>query len=391
MHVLVIPSWYPTTEAPLNGIYFAEQAQCLARSGLDVGVVYPEQQSLRRASWTALQNKYFQTEWTHDHGLPTLRQYSWNVWWRFPPGLRVRVRSAVRLARRYATKHGPPDVIHAQSGLWAGAAAARISSHLSVPYVLTEHFTGFQREAVFSWRQPLVEEGYRNAEGLAAVSTSLKRTLVEKNLAATSAITVHPNLAPTSFFSLPPSPRPSPPPFRFVTIARLVPQKNVSGLLCAFAEVEGAVSDSTLTVVGDGPKQAALEQEAHRLGITDRVTFQGQLDRKGVRAVLWDAHAFVLPSRHETFGVVLLEAMATGLPVVATASGGPEDLVTPDVGFLVPPSAPEALAEALHSMRTSWASFDPEAIRAYTLDHYGPEPFLDRTRLLYRRALENAS
>ena len=390
MHVLVIPSWYPTTEAPLDGIYFAEQAQCLARSGLHLGVVYPEQQSLRRASWAALRNKHFQTEWTHDYGLPTLRRYSWNVWWRFPPGLRVRVQSAVRLAHRYATEHGNPDIIHAQSGLWAGAAAARVSSRLSVPYALTEHFSGFRRDAVFPWRWPLVKEGYRHAEGLAAVSTSLKRTLVGKNLAPASDIKVHPNLAPTSFFSLPPSPRPSPPSFHFVTVARLVPHKNIAGLLRAFAEAAEGRSDSTLTVVGDGPKRAALEQEAQRLGIAGRVTFRGRLDRESVRAALWNAHAFVLPSRHETFGVVLLEAMSTGLPVVATASGGPEDIVTPDVGVLVPPSDPEALADALRSMRSSWSSFDSESVRRYTLDHYGPEPFVDRTRLLYRQALENA-
>ncbi|PSQ91003.1 MAG: glycosyltransferase family 4 protein, partial [Bacteroidetes bacterium QS_4_64_154] len=98
MHVLVVPSWYPTTEAPLQGIYFAEQAQILHDHGLTVGVVYPEQQSLRHLSWDALRRKHFQTAWTTDHDVPVLRRYGWNVWWRAPPGMRVRVRQAVRLA-----------------------------------------------------------------------------------------------------------------------------------------------------------------------------------------------------------------------------------------------------------------------------------------------------
>ena len=67
MHVLVVPSWYPTTEAPLQGIYFAEQAQILHDHGLTVGVVYPEQQSLRHLSWDALRRKHFQTAWTTDY------------------------------------------------------------------------------------------------------------------------------------------------------------------------------------------------------------------------------------------------------------------------------------------------------------------------------------
>jgi glycosyltransferase involved in cell wall biosynthesis len=169
-------------------------------------------------------------------------------------------------------------------------------------------------------------------------------------------------------------------------VARLSPQKNIGGLLRAFARIAADDSSVVLTVVGDGPTRTELETCAHRLGIDDRVTFQGELDREGVRDVLWDAHAFVLPSHYETFGVVLLEAMATGLPVVATACGGPDDLVTPDTGFLVPAHDTDALSDALRRMRNEAASFDPAAIRQYVLDHYGPEPFVRRTRLLYRRA-----
>jgi len=386
MHVLVIPSWYPTTEAPLRGIYFAEQAQCLREHGMRVGIVYPEQQSLRRATVAALRTKHFQTEWTSDHGLPTLRRYGWNIWWRFPPGLRFRVRSAVRLARRYVTQQGRPDLIHAQSGHWAGAAAARIGAELSLPYVLTEHFAGFQRDKIFPWRWPLVEEGYRHAQRIAAVSRPLGRTLSNQGLVSFSNIEVHPNLAPTSYFTRPSDRRP-PPPFRFVTVTRLGPPKNVGDLLRAFAQFSEGDGASTLVVVGDGPHRKALEKTSQQLGVDDRVSFRGRLDRDGVRAALWNAHAFVLPSRHESFGVVLLEAMATGLPVVATRSGGPEDIVPPDAGILVPPKDIDALTSALREIRTRWSSFDPDEIRSYTLDHYGPEPFVRRTRLLYRRAL----
>ncbi len=391
MHVLVVPSWYPTTEAPLNGIYFVEQAQCLTQHGMQVGIVYPEQQSLRNASWAALQTKHFQTEWTNDHGLPTLRRYGWNVWWRFPPGLRCRVRSAVRLARKYVNRYGPPDLVHAQSARWAGAAAARISDRFSIPCVLTEHFSGFQRGAIFPWRWPLIEEGYRRASGIAAVSTSLKRTLAAHDLAPPSDIEVHPNLAPTSFFTLPPDGRPSPAPFRFVTIGGLNSRKNVKGLLQAFAQVASETPDVALTIVGDGPKRQELERTSHRLGIADQVSFRGRLDRKSVRTALWNAHAFVLSSRHETFGVVLLEAMATGLPVVATASGGPEDLVTEDTGLLVPVDDTDALASALQTIRERAPSLDAKNIRALTLDCFGPTSFIRRTRSLYRRALDQPS
>lgn len=394
VHVLIIPSWYPTSEAPLNGIYFAEQAQCLSRHGLQVGVVYPEQQSLRRLSWSALREKHFQTDWTDEHGIPTLRRYGWNVLSRFPPGLRCRIRNAVRLARRYVERYGVPDVLHAQSGRWAGVAAARIGRQYSVPFALTEHYSGFFRDAIFSWRRPLVRKGYRHAAVCSAVSTSLRDALASKNLAAASDIRLHPNLAPTSLFSPPPDGRPVPPPFHVVTIARLSLRKNVGGLLEAVASLVPDSSDSgpspVLSVVGDGPERSRLEQKAQHLGIRKQVRFLGHLDRGAVRDVLRKAHAFVLPSLHETFGVVLLEAMATGLPVVATKSGGPEDLVTPETGLLVPPDDPEALREALRTLRRTWSSFDATTIHRYIHEQYGPEAFVERTQSLYRQALETA-
>ena len=387
MHVLVVPSWYPTTEAPQQGIYFAEQIRLLRDEGLKMGVIYPEQQSLRYLSWNALRQKHFQTTWTTDHGVPTLRRYGWNIWWRFPPGMRWRVRSAVRLAHRYADRHGVPDIVHAHSARWAGAAAAQFSDAFGVPYVLTEHYSGFVRDELFPWRWSLFETGIRQAHGLAAVSSVLKDALVEKGLADPEDIEIQPNPVRASLFTLPPDERPAPPPFRFVTVAALNPRKNVEGLLQAFANAfeHLAVSTVSLTIVGGGPRREPLEATARRLGIDDRVAFRGQLNRQAVRDALWDAHAFVLPSRYETFGVALVEAMATGLPVVATRCGGPEDIVTEETGRLVPATDPDALAEALRTMRTDWTAYDPDHIREHVLDRYGPEPFVQRTRSFYRR------
>ena len=388
MHVLVVPSWYPTTEAPLRGIYFAEQAQILHDHGLTVGVVYPEQQSLRRLSWQALRTKHFQTAWTSDRGLHTLRRYGWNVWWRLPPGMRLRVRHAVRLAHRYVDRRGVPDVIHAHSARWAGAAAARMSERFSVPCVLTEHFTGFQRDEVFPWRWPLFEEGFQHSDAISAVSAPLKNTIVENDFAAPADVLVCPNPVRASLFTLPPEGRSSPPPFCFVTVAHLNPRKNVAGLLETFAQAFVGGTEVSLTVVGDGPERTDLERRAHDLGVAAQVSFLGAQDREGVREALWNAHAFALSSHNETFGVVLIEAMATGLPVVATRCGGPEDIVTDELGCLVPTNDPDALAEALRTMRDRWASYDPDRIRASVLDRYGPEPFVRRTQSFYRRARE---
>jgi glycosyltransferase involved in cell wall biosynthesis len=293
----------------------------------------------------------------------------------------------VRLGHQYAERHGVPDLLHAHSARWAGAAAARLGDHLGVPCVLSEHYSGFRRDAIPSWRRSLVREGFDGADAVATVSTPLRTTLAEQGFVPADDVAVLPNVVDASFFSRPPRSRPSPPPFRFVTVAQLHPKKNVGGLLSAFSTAFSAADGVALTVVGDSPRRSELERKARRLGLRDRVSFRGALDRAGVRDALWNAHAFVLPSHHETFGVVLIEALATGLPVVATRCGGPEDIVTPETGFLVPPGAPDALAHALRRMRAEWTLFAPSTLRASALRRYGSEPFVERTINFYRRVL----
>jgi glycosyltransferase involved in cell wall biosynthesis len=389
VHVLVLPSWYPTTEAPTNGVYFAEQARMLADDGTTVGVVYPEHQSLRHASPGALWRKRFQTGWS-SASPPTLRRYSWNVWWRLPRGLERRIDDAVDLARRYVDQRGRPDLVHAHSAQWAGAAAARIKADLGIPYVLTEHFSGFHRGAVFSWQEAAVRTGLREADAVAAVSTALRDTLDARGLRDAADIAVCPNPVDPTVFTRPPAPRSSPPPFRIATVARLHGGKRIDVLLRAVALAFGDDPDVRLTIGGDGPARGDLRELAQQLGLSDRVSFPGALSRDGVRTLLWDAHLFALPSAYETFGVVLVEAMATGCPVVTTAAGGPTDIVTETVGRHLPGAGAAELAQALRDMRNSWGAMEPAAIRASALGRFGPETFLRQTRSLYRRALSSA-
>jgi glycosyltransferase involved in cell wall biosynthesis len=142
-----------------------------------------------------------------------------------------------------------------------------------------------------------------------------------------------------------------------------------------------------LTVVGNGPSRRSLEDLATALNIDDQVRFTGTLDREEVRAAYSSSDVFVLASRTEPFGVVLVEAMATGLPLVATRSGGPEDIVTPNTGILVPTDDPEALAAAVKTLRDAPADrFRAETIRSVAVDRYSSDAFVQRSRSLYEDA-----
>ena len=387
MHVLVLPSWYPTKEQPHTGGYLAEQMQAVqAQRGVRYGVAFPESRSLRTLSWPALRANHFQRRWHVEEGLPVLRRHGWNVFSRLPCGLHARVREAVRLAERYAARCGRPDLVHAHSAQWAGAAAARFCAARGLPYVLTEHFSGFARQVVPLWQQKLAREGLRRAHGVAAVSTALRATLNRQGLLPASRVQILPNMVDAQFFR-PPSAPPPAEPFRFVALGSLRPVRAFDVLLHAFARAYRGRGDVRLTLGGDGPERDRLKTLAAALGLDGQVRFPGALSRRGVRAALWQGHAFVLPSRIETFGLPLIEAMATGLPVVATRCGGPEDFVTPKTGLLVPPGDVAALAEALRALQKDHAAFDAVTTRRYIKDHFGAAPFARRTMHFYRAAL----
>jgi glycosyltransferase involved in cell wall biosynthesis len=146
-----------------------------------------------------------------------------------------------------------------------------------------------------------------------------------------------------------------------LAIGRHVVQKGFDVLLQAFREACDASDFGwDLVVAGDGPERNALIRQADELGIRPRVHFPGATDRDSTASLFKGCALFVLPSRHEPFGIVNLEAMAAGRPVVATAVGGvPEFVVDGQSGRLVRPDDPGELADAIR-----WAHDHPAESQA---------------------------
>jgi glycosyltransferase involved in cell wall biosynthesis len=133
-----------------------------------------------------------------------------------------------------------------------------------------------------------------------------------------------------------------------VNVGTLRRVKGQDVLLEAFARLRESFPSARLRLVGDGNDRDALTARAERLGVRDRVVFCGWCDREEVRRLLKTSTVFAYPSRSEGFGLALLEAMAAGLPVVATRVGGIPDVVaSSNSAQLVPPESPGALADAL--------------------------------------------
>ncbi len=131
---------------------------------------------------------------------------------------------------------------------------------------------------------------------------------------------------------------------------RVVFQKGLDVLFEALGKLPREAAWE-LAVAGDGPQRPGLEARARELGIADRVSFRGWMRRPELAAALREADLYVFPSRDEGMPNAVLEAMASGLPVVATRIAGSEELVAPEeTGLLVPPDSPDELGNALARM-----------------------------------------
>lgn len=190
----------------------------------------------------------------------------------------------------------------------------------------------------------------RRADRVISVSDRDRRLGVETGIFPADRTTSIPNGIDLRAF--PPS---LPEPFsrqgvvEIVTIARLVPQKGIRFLVEAARRVADRHPEARFTVFGDGPERPGLEARVARLGLGDHLRFAGVATDAAGDLGFYDL--FVLPSLWEGMPISLLEAMAAGRPVVATAvSGSTELVIDGETGVLVPPADPEALASAIEGL-----------------------------------------
>lgn len=169
---------------------------------------------------------------------------------------------------------------------------------------------------------------------------------------------VHCGIEPAAFPPAAPMPSGGP---HLVAIGRLDVQKGFPLLIEAVALAAPALPGLRLTLVGDGPLRPLLERRAAEAGVADRIAFAGWQDEFGVRAALAEAQALVVPSFAEGLPVVIMEAMAAGRPVIATAIAGIPELVVPgETGWLVPAGRAAPLAAAIAAL----AATPPERLAA---------------------------
>ena len=313
------------------------------------------------------------TDWGSVHRLPV---------WSFPGELHY---TFVR-GLPSALVRDRPEIVHAHTyGTNQVTAAHRHHQRFGTPFVLTAHFHpiwsiegGWLRHRLRGFYDRRVAGGVvRDAARI------IVQTHEEERLLRSLGLELPPlEIVPPGYRPLPPpvAGRPSfseqyriPGPF-VLFVGRLASNKGLLELTEAFASLARTDRSSHLVIVGeDGGMRAAVDGRGKALGVSDRIHLLGHIDDDTVLASAYrEARLTALPSEYEAFGLVLLESLAAGTPVVASRVGGiPEFVEDGKAGLLVPPKAPVALAEAIGRL---WS--DREFARR--LGEYGREQIVPR-------------
>jgi len=167
----------------------------------------------------------------------------------------------------------------------------------------------------------------------------------------------------------------------------LVPIKGLLHLFQALVLLGRKRDDWHLDIVGDGPEREGYQTLVAERGLSDRVTFHGLKSKEEVAEYMRRSDLFVLPSLWENLPCVLLEAMASGLPIVSTKTGGIPEIVTDEIGLLVPSGDSSRLSEALETMVEGLNKFDRLRI-AHQARRYGPQKVGEQIDSYYRTCVQ---
>ncbi len=286
--------------------------------------------------------------------------------------------------KKYIQRYGKPDVIHAHNALYGGLLAEKVSKEYNIPYIVTEHSTAFARNEIKN--KKLLERAksvYENSKAVFAVSKPFSELL--NNMFGITKVQPLPNVLDPYLENLPIERKQSDSDFIFINIAELHPKKDHALLIKAFKGVLKEYPDTKLWIGGDGELKEELKSLVAELGLEHSVKMLGPLNRQQVYECISQADCFVLSSKFETFGVVVIESMLFGKPVIVTRCGGPETLVDDKTGIIVEKEDEMALTNAMKQMVKNHTRYDNNYIRAQVIDKFGRKQFLQTMNEVYKK------
>jgi glycosyltransferase involved in cell wall biosynthesis len=377
MNILIIPAFFQTKDKPTQGSFFMDQAVALKKAGHNVVILYPDTYSVKcMGDWI----DYKEDNVEISQGIKIYRKKVLCPLKHGVEGYKEAFSKSIReLYNDNISGKSEIDIIHAHCCVWAGYAAMQLSEMTGIPYVITEHATLFKLhpDTINKKNNKSIEEAFRKAAKVICVSNEFKKLISPYR--GKDDIEVIGNVVDTELFKS----KEYKPGCTFFTVCYMETEdqlykKGIDVLLKAWINVLKVYSNAKIIIGGGGHAQSKVIQWCKEQGIIDSVKLAGSLNRVQVAEYMEYCDFFVLPSRYETFGVVYIEAMACGKPVIATQTGGPDDFVKDFNGILIPSEDVEELTKAMCDMIENKSKYQPELIADYVDKNFSSQAIAGR-------------
>ena len=376
MRVLFVTRGWPTETNPMSGNYEAVQAKALAKRGVEVTVL-----NMKSSSLLHIFDKFKVNSFDED-GVRIVQMMKGGY---IIPGISLPFRwraylweKSYRGVIETFSKENSFDVIHIHSS-YVAYYAAFVKKYLCCPLVITEHWSALNVKHIRERDSVRAKMSYPYADVIICVSKSLSESV--KNNFGRDNIVIH-NMVSDSFFKKEVTNHDSQS-IVFVGIGSLIPRKAFDVLIKGFSEMEDN-SNCKLYILGEGSEYNQLQQLIEAVNLQNKVFLLGQKKPEDVARLINSSDCFVLTSRGETFGIVYIEAMAKGKPVIATRCGGPENFVDESNGLLIPVDNIDATSKALDYMRENARKYDSDSIRENCYKNFSEEVVTGKIVKVYR-------
>ena len=354
MKIVFLARWYPHKYDPMFGLFVQRHAEAVALFN-DVTAIYvhPDENA----------TSTYEIDRSNENGVDTIRVY-YKKTNKFTSALRYfkSCCKALKLA-------GKPDLIHVHVLTRMGIVAYLQKLFHGTPYIITEHWSRYLPGNDFSGslRKMATKVVVKKAALVTTVTENLAEAMQAHGLRNQRYVTL-PNVVNFELF------RPLPHHNDIPKIAHVScfedKSKNISGLLESLKMMKDKGIPYQAVLIGEGMDLEAMKMKAHTLGLDDQVRFTGLLQGSALAETMAACDFLVISSHYENMPVVILEALACGLPVVATRVGGIPEIVNDSNGIIVPPDDAQALATAMERCCDTYNNYNSDNLRNQVVERY---------------------
>ncbi|MBR3730776.1 MAG: glycosyltransferase [Bacteroidales bacterium] len=351
MKIFFIARGWPSDREPQWGSFERDQALALQKLGHQVVMLSVDMR------FRKYHRKYGITCETHE-GIPHYNLFAGSIWGlalrRFSINLYTKVRRFlfVHLLKEVNKHEGMPDLFYGHYLVNASTALAAKKKY-GIPVVGIEHWSELGYANIKKNVKKWAGKTYKDLDCLLTVSSALRENIL-KNFDVDSVVV---NNMVGHEFCYAPTEREGKV-VRFVTTGNLLPVKGFDNLVNAFSKLHLSPETWTLNIIGGGKERESLQQQIDSVGLSNNIHLLGRKNREGVIEMLHKSDVYVMSSRSETFGVAAIEALACGLPVIATDCGGARDFVTKENGKICAVDDIQKLSEAILYMYKNNGDYD---------------------------------